>query len=99
MRDDLMYANQDTNEYDIPDQNRQEVACMCWFPTKGRPFPVSCRYKDDRGVYRSIKDIEIRAMNDTFHQTEYQCEAEIKGKKEVFTLLFYTREMKWWLVR
>ena len=72
-----------------------EVACLCWFPTKGQPFPISFKYKDEDGDIHSVKDIDILRTENVMQGKEFRCEALIGDQKRSFELMFFKDDCRW----
>ncbi len=75
----------------------QQVACMCWFPTKGQPFPISFKYRDSEGEVHSIHDIDILDTKHIFQGIDFTCEAVFGDQKRRFSLMFFKDDYRWLL--
>ena len=78
-----------------PSCKSQEVACLCWFPTKGQPIPISFKFKDEEGDIHSVKDIDILGITNVMQGKEFRCEAIFDDRKRNFELMFFTSDCRW----
>ncbi|MBQ3031669.1 MAG: hypothetical protein IJD29_04145, partial [Anaerotignum sp.] len=69
-------------------QRGQQVACMCWFPTKQSPFPYMVQFKDEEGDIHTIREIDIVKTEKVFQGIEYTCQAVFGDRKRIFKLMF-----------
>ena len=78
-----------------------EIAVMCWFPTKGDPFPVSFKIKENDEIH-TVKDIHISNIKSDLtygnRQITYDCEAAIQNTMKRFQMVFFVDICKWYLL-
>lgn len=78
-----------------------EVACGCWFTSKGRTFPKLVKYEDEEGIICRIEDIDVLYSEKVYYcgipMMTYACRAEHEGREYEFKLFYHTEENRWLL--
>ena len=78
---------------------QEDIACGCWFTSRGNMFPKFIKYEDEDGVIRSISNIEVLySEKENFcgiPMMSYACRTVAEGREYFFTLLFHQTECRW----
>lgn len=77
----------------------QDVACGCWFTSKGKSFPKMIKFEDEEGYIQTIQNIEVLYSEKQYYcgipMMSYACRAEDGRKEYYFTLLYHLEENQW----
>jgi len=81
---------------------QEDIACGCWFTSKGNTIPQYIKYRDGEGVIHGISNIRVlyseRQNFCGIPMMTYSCSAEAEGQEYRFTLLFHLEECRWKLM-
>lgn len=89
---------------ELPDEGKikgrqEEVACSCWFTSKGRTIPKMVKFQDAEGGLHELNSIRVAYTQKKRYcgipALEYACDTVIEGKKWSFKLIFYIEECRW----
>lgn len=79
-----------------------EIACACWYTSKGVATPFMIKYIDDNGEVQSIKDIKVNYMENKNYSgipsLEYDCRLVCQSTFINAKLLFLKNENIWKLI-
>ena len=79
--------------------DRKEIACQCWFTSKGDSIPLMIKFIDEQGSIRCVKDIEVLYSEKKYFagiQTmEYGCKLRYNNTIRDVNLIFMQEECKW----
>ncbi len=80
---------------------QREIACQCWFTSKGRVMPVMIKIQDEDGEIRTIKQIRINSCEEKMYAgistLEFDCTITILEQEINVWLLYYKEENRWML--
>lgn len=83
-------------------RNEMEIACECWFTSKGKMQPLLIKYQDEQGEIHTIREILVHAREDkdllTSPYTEFDVTINCHGIGMRVKLVFYKRACKWMMV-
>lgn len=82
------------------DRSRQmEVACECWFTSKGETMPLALKFPDENGELVMIREIRVDCAEKKYYcgipAVEYLCRIPIRGRQMPVRLIFYLEECRW----
>ena len=87
---------------DITQQREMEIACECWFTSKGKMQPLMFKYQDEQGEIHTIKEIRVHSREDknlmVSPYTEFNVTINCQGIYMETKLIFYKKECKWVMV-
>jgi len=82
---------------------QREIACDCWFTSKGRTIPKTIKVMDEEGILHTLKNICVIATEEKTYsgiQTiEHVCKISIGGKERVVKLIYTKESCKWSIVQ
>lgn len=86
-----------------PVRGRQEdVACDCWFTSKGDTIPRLVKYQDKEGIIHCLEGIQVREMQKLrrcgIPVAEYKCSTILQGIEYRFRLIFHMEACQWKIV-
>ena len=81
---------------------QKEIACECWFSSKGRVIPLMLKIEDEDGEIRTIRQIKVLSQEEKRYagvrSLEFTCNITILEQKIGVHLIYYMEENKWVLV-
>lgn len=81
---------------------QREIACECWFTSKGRSIPKIIKVMDEEGMLHTIREIQLLTSEEKTYsgiQTiEHLCRIKLGGRIETVKLVFTKENCKWALV-
>ncbi len=81
---------------------QREIACECWFTSKGRSIPKIIKVMDEEGVLHTIREIQLLTSEEKTYSgirtVEHLCRIHIGGRMETVKLVFTKETCKWALV-
>ena len=81
---------------------QKEIACQCWFSSKGRVIPLMLKIEDEDGEIRTIRQIEVLSQEEKRYagvrSLEFDCNITILEQKIGVQLIYYKEENRWVLV-
>lgn len=76
-----------------------EVACDCWFTSRGETLPRALKFPDENGELVMIREIRVDCAEKKFYcgipAVEYSCRIFYKGREVPVRLIFYLEECRW----
>ena len=81
---------------------QREIACHCWFSSKGKVIPLMLKIEDEDGEIRNIRQIEVLSQKEKMYagiaSIEFDCTITILEHKIDVKLIYYKEENRWVLV-
>ena len=81
---------------------QREVACQCWFSTKGRVIPLMLKIEDEDGEIRTIRQIQVLSQEEKRYagarSLEFNCIITIMEQQIDVQLIYYKEDNRWVLV-
>lgn len=81
---------------------QREIACECWFTSKGRSIPKIIKVMDEEGILHTIRDIQLLTSEEKTYSgiqtVEHLCRINLGGRTETVKLVFTKETCKWALV-
>lgn len=89
-------------EHGILDGIQREIACECWFTSKGKSIPKMIKVMDAEGILHTIRDIQVLASEEKVYAgietVEHLCRIFLEGKKELVKLVYTKEDCKWSII-
>lgn len=81
---------------------QREIACQCWFTSKGRITPLMLKIQDEDGEIRTVKQIQVHSQEEKMYagvaSVEFDCSITILEQQIGVRLIYYKEENRWVLV-
>lgn len=81
---------------------QREIACQCWFTSKGKVMPLMLKVEDEDGEIRTVRQIQILSQEEKMYagvlSLEFDCIITILGQWIKVRLIYYKEENRWVLV-
>lgn len=81
---------------------QREIACQCWFTSKGKVTPLMLKVQDEDGEIRTVHQIQVLSQEEKKYagvqSLEFDCNIIILGQKIGVQLIYYKEENRWVLV-
>lgn len=81
---------------------QREIACQCWFTSKGKITPLMLKIQDEDGEIRTVKQIRIHFQEEKMYagvaSVEFDCTITILEQQIGVRLIYYKEENRWVLV-
>lgn len=81
---------------------QREIACECWFTSKGKTIPKIIKIMDGEGVLHTIRDVQLLTLEEKTYSgiqtVEHLCRVNIGGRMETVKLIFTKDSCKWTIV-
>jgi len=81
---------------------QREVACECWFTSRGKTIPRRIRIMDEDGVQHLISEIRLLATEEKTYAgirtVEHLCRIGLGGRQTLVKLVFTKESCRWTLV-
>ncbi|MDE5907891.1 MAG: thioredoxin family protein [Lachnospiraceae bacterium] len=81
---------------------QREIACECWFTSKGRSIPKIIKVMDEEGMLHTIREIQLLTSEEKTYSgirtVEHLCRINLGGRLETVKLIFTKETCKWSLV-
>ncbi len=78
---------------------QMDVACECWFTSRGETMPLALKFPDENGEIVMVKKIQVDWTEKKYYcgipAVEYGCRIFLKGKEMPVRLVFYLEECRW----
>ena len=78
---------------------QREIACHCWFSSKGKVIPLMLKIEDEDGEIRTIRQIEVLSQEEKRYagvrSLEFDCIITIMEQKIGVQLIYYKEENRW----
>lgn len=83
-------------------KKEMEIACECWFTSKGKMQPLMIKYQDEQGEIHAIKELHVHSREEknlmTSPYTEFGVTINCQGIYMEVKLIFYKKECRWAMV-
>lgn len=81
---------------------QKEIACECWFTSKGKIIPLMIKVEDEDGEIRVIKQIKVHHQEAKRHvgipSIEFDCTLTILEQAIKAKLIYYQTENRWVMI-
>ena len=81
---------------------QREIACQCWFTSKGKVTPLMLKIEDEDGEIRTVRQIQVLTQEEKKYagvrSLEFECIITILEQKIDVQLIYYKEENRWVLV-
>lgn len=81
---------------------QREIACDCWFTSRGKSFPRIIKIMDEQGIIHTVSEIEILFTEEKNYSgiatIEHMCRIYFEGKKALVKLIYNKENCKWSIV-
>lgn len=78
---------------------QMDVACECWFTSRGETMPLALKFPDENGELVMIREIQVEWAEKKYYcgipAVEYMCRFSFRGRKVPGKLIFYLEECRW----
>lgn len=76
-----------------------DVACQCWFTSKGDTTPLVIKFMDPNGEVQTVRNIHVNYKEeknyDGISSVEYDCSIFVNEREYPVKLLFFKEECRW----
>ena len=97
-----MANNTQQSNTGIVRKKEMEIACECWFTSKGKMQPLMFKYQDEQGEIHTIKEIQVLSIEEknlmVSPYTEFGVTINCQGIYMEAKLIFYKKECRWVMV-
>ena len=94
-----MANNVQQSNTEIVRRKEMEIACECWFTSKGKMQPLMFKYQDEQGEVHTIKEIQVYYREEknlmVSPYTEFGVTINCQGIYMEAKLIFYKKECRW----
>ena len=81
---------------------QREIACQCWFTSKGKVTPLMLKIEDEDGEIRTVRRIQVLSQEEKKYagarSMEFDCIITILEQQIDVQLIYYKEENRWVLV-
>ena len=81
---------------------QREIACQCWFTSKGKVTPLMLKVQDEDGEIRTVHQIQVLSQEEKMYagmrSIEFDCTITILEQQIGVQLIYYKEENRWVLV-
>lgn len=81
---------------------QREIACQCWFTSKGKMKPMMLKIEDEDGEIRTVHQIRVLSQEEKRYvgvqSVEFDCTITILEQQIDVQLIYYKEENRWVLV-
>ena len=81
---------------------QREIACQCWFTSKGKVTPFMLKIEDENGEIRTVRQIQVLTQEEKRYagvrSLEFDCIITILEQKIAVQLIYYKEENRWVLI-
>ena len=81
---------------------QREIACQCWFTSKGKVTPLMLKIEDEDGEIRTVRQIQVLTQEEKKYagvrSLEFECIITILEQKIDVQLIYYKEENRWVLI-
>ena len=81
---------------------QREIACQCWFTSKGKMTPLMLKVQDEDGEIRTVHQIRVLSQEEKMYagmrSIEFDCVITILEQQIDVQLIYYKEKNKWVLV-
>lgn len=82
---------------------QREIACDCWFTSKGKTMPRIIKIMDEEGMVHTIHEIEVLFSEEKTYSgiqtVEHVCKICLGGRMETVKLIYTKENCKWIIVK
>lgn len=82
-----------------PVREQIDVACECWFTSRGRTMPLMVKFPGEDGNMQVIKNIHVNHTEMKRYAgssaVEHDCNVQIHGIERRARLIYYMEQGKW----
>lgn len=80
-----------------------EVACDCWFTSRGESIPKIIKIMNSNGEIYTIKHIQVLCREEKnfsgIETVEHICKIRVNNRLEIVKLIFTKENCKWTLIK
>ena len=80
-------------------RTQREVACECWFTSRGETLPLAVKFPNEDGELIMVRDLQVDWAEKKYYcgvpAVEYQCRMTLGGRRRPVRLIFYLEECRW----
>ena len=81
---------------------QREIACQCWFTSKGKVTPLMLKIEDEDGEIRTVRQIQVLSQEEKKYagarSMEFDCIITILEQQIDVQLIYYKEENRWVLI-
>lgn len=81
---------------------QREIACECWFTSKGKTIPKIIKVMDEEGMLHTIYDVQLLTSEEKTYSgiqtVEHLCKIRLGDHMETVKLVFTKESCKWVIV-
>ncbi len=81
---------------------QREIACECWFTSRGKSIPKIIKVMDEEGMLHTIRDIQVLTSEEKTYSgirtVEHLCRINLRNRRETVKLIFTKESCKWTIV-
>lgn len=89
-------------EQQAPKGIQREIACECWFTSRGKSIPQWIKVMDETGMLHTIREIEVMTTEEKAYSgietVEHLCRITVEGRQTLVKLIFTKESLKWSIV-
>lgn len=78
---------------------QKEIACFCWFTSKGKPTPHIIKFQNESGEIQTVNEIHVKCMDyknfSGIPSIEYICSIAIDNIQYDVKLIYFNESCKW----
>lgn len=77
----------------------RDIACACWFTSKGNITPLMIKLQDEDGEIQTIRQIQVYSQEKKNYagtpSIEFDCSIELQQRQVRVWLIYYVHENRW----
>lgn len=81
---------------------QREIACECWFTSRGKSIPKLIKVMDQEGMVHTVNEIQLLTTQEKTYSgiptVEHLCRINLGGRMETVKLVFTKESCKWVIV-
>ena len=81
---------------------QREIACQCWFTSRGKVTPLMLKVQDEDGEIRTVHQIRVLSQEEKMYagmrSIEFDCVITILEQQIDVQLIYYKEKNRWMLV-
>lgn len=81
---------------------QREIACECWFTSRGKSIPKRIKVMDGEGMLHTVDQIQLLTTEEKMYSgvptVEHLCRINLEGHVETVKLVFTKESCKWAIV-
>lgn len=82
---------------------QREIACDCWFTSKGKTMPRIIKVMDEEGMVHTIDEIEVLYSEEKTYAgietVEHLCRISFCNRCEIVKLIYTKENCRWVIVK